>query len=208
MEKKAFLLDILYFDDRNDSMLEINFTYSEKGGLYMYPFILVHELGHALCIYKISKRHCCDTKPIIVIGDYEKCLDKKPNHHIWGFDVYYYDKFFVNNGITLSPDFTNFSSDEIAECAKAGYRMEALVVFIWITILLSSSIIFTATCNLLSAIIIPISVCAVIIQAGFVLSTLKKSNDKNIWLNPKLFDAEQIKERYQRLRLVLLHKSI
>lgn len=178
------------------------------GGSYMYPFILIHELGHAICISKISKSYNSDIRPVIVIGDYEKCLCKKPNHKLLGFDIYYYDKFFVNKGITLSPDFIKFSDEEIIKCAKAGCKMEMLFSFIYVLISLISLVIFILTHNLLFALFLLIFAFSGIIQGVLAVITIIKSKDKDTWKAPKSFDAKHIEKQYYHLRSSSSHISM
>lgn len=166
----------------------------------MYPFILIHEFGHALCISEISKRHSIEHKPVIVIGNYENCLGEKPNHKIFGFDVYHYDNFSCKTGITLYPYFDKFSNDEIMKCARAGYRMELILSLI--------SFVFTALFSILTYVyssqffLVFAALCFIICGTELILATttISKSPDKSIWSNPKTFNTVTIAEQYYDLR--------
>lgn len=172
----------------------------------MFPFILIHELGHACCIHKITKKYGFDDKPIIVIGhkfDFDNLsgnVDSLSNIKFHKFDFFGFDvfwcKFFTKNGITLTPYFNCFSDDEIIKCAKSGYKSELIMSLFYalITLLLICLFKFSNYFIYLIFAIVPFVLC--LIKFILVYDTLKCSSNKDYWLNPCNFPSKNIKEFY------------
>lgn len=168
------------------------------GGLYMYPFILVHELGHAICISKIASKYGIIDKPIIVMGDfnYNKSHIIMPSHRILEYDVYHEGTYLLKKGITLFPSFKFFSEKDIRLCARAGciaeLIMSTLLIFLFIILQLSF---FNLFFHILGAFW---GLFGIIHFICFGL-TIIKSSDKKVWCDPASLDCDNIELKYQSI---------